>query len=267
MVDRKRSSDPSLVLLRPAGFGPASWAAVAERFPGYTHVVSIDVPGHREVPGLTRDRELIGWLAEQVATRVRALGLDRPHVVGHSLGGAVALELARRVRLAAVTTLCAIGFHAPTYASLCAAKMRVMMTLTGAFGPEARQHLLGRPMVRRLVMSSLSAQPAALKADTAAADVASMVGSDLIALTRYAGRYVVPPPEPLDTTPVNLVWADKDRVVPLSDSVRARRQFPMASQLVIPGAGHLVMRDDPNGTAAVIHACHAQLSRAQRDIG
>jgi pimeloyl-ACP methyl ester carboxylesterase len=94
-----------------------------------------------------------------------------------------------------------------------------------------------------------------------------MVGGDLIALTRYAGRYVVPPQEPLDPTPVNLVWADKDRVVPLSDSVRAKRQFPMASHLVIHGAGHLVMRDDPNGTAAVIHACHARLSRARRDIG
>ncbi|MEU4775485.1 alpha/beta fold hydrolase [Micromonospora sp. NPDC023644] len=254
------AEDPQLLLLHAAGLGRASWDAVVERIPGFARTLAIDLPGHGGVPGLAYDRDVVPRLAEYVAERIAALGLRRPHVVGHSLGGVIALELARRVPVAAVTALCSIGFRAVCHASMCVVRTHAMLRMTAAVGPRTRGRLLSRGVVRRMVMGCVSARPADLRAEVAAADVTSMITSDLSALSRYAGLYSFQA-DATDTTPVNLVWADQDRVVPLRDALRARRVLPRAQHFVIPGSGHFVVRDDPHGTAAVIHACHAQVLR------
>lgn len=261
MASRHGDGNPTLLLLHAAGLDRGSWDPVVERIPGFAHTVAIDLPGHGETPGLDYDVEVVARLAEHVAGQVAALGLHRPHVVGHSLGGVVALELACRMPVAAVTAFCPIGFCTTTHASMCAAKLRTLVRLVGTFGPDARRRFLGRAMGRRLVMSSLSAKPSAIGAEVAAADVSSMIGSDLVALTRLADRFTFAEPWRLDGTPVNLVWADQDRIIPLNAAERARRALPHARHMVLLGCGHLVVRDDPDGTAAIIHACHARLMR------
>ncbi|MFI9815537.1 alpha/beta fold hydrolase [Saccharothrix variisporea] len=257
----RADGEPQLVLLHGAGLGRASWDAVVDRIPGFVRALALDLPGHNGVPGVAYDHEVVPRIAEYVAERLDALGIHRPHVVGHALGGAVALELARRVPVAAVTALCSAGFRAVGQASVCVAKTRAMLRVVSAFAPRTRARLLAKPWVRRLVLGNLSARPSALT--TAVADVAAMVASDLRALVRYAGRYRFRASEVGDTTPVNLVWAAQDQVVPPADAVRARRVLPAARHLVVPDSGHLVMRDDPGATAAVIHACHLRLLRGK----
>ncbi|MEH0974109.1 alpha/beta hydrolase [Micromonospora sp. CPCC 205546] len=257
------AEDPQLLLLHAAGLNRASWDAVVERIPGFARTLAIDLPGHGSVPGLACDRDVVPRLAEYVAERIAALGLRRPHVVGHSLGGVIALELARRVPVAAVTALCSIGFRAASHASICVVRTRAILRLTAAVGPRTRGRLLTRGVVRRMVMGSVSARPAALRAEVAAADVTSMITSDLSALAGSAGLYSFRG-DAADTTPVNLVWADQDRVVPLRDALRARQVLPRAQHFVIPGSGHFVVRDDPHGAAAVIHACHTQVLRERQ---
>ncbi|HWM06542.1 MAG TPA: alpha/beta hydrolase [Actinophytocola sp.] len=269
MVASPLSTDdnPTLLLLHASGLDRASWDSVIARFPGYARTVAIDLPGHGQTPGLVYDVEFVARMAEHVAEKVAALGLDRPHVVGHSLGAAVALELASRVPVAAVTAFCTIGFCTTMQGRLRASKVRAMVRLAGAFGPKVRRRLLGRATFRRMVMSDLSAKPAALRPEVVAADVSSMIDSDIVALTRFAGRSTFSAPERLASTPVNLVWADQDRIVPLGAADRARRLYPKARHRVILGSGHLVMRDDPDGTAAIIHACHAHLMREHQRCG
>lgn len=258
------ASNPRLLLLHAAGLDRGSWDAVVARIPGFARTLAIDLPGHGTAPGLTYDRydaDAVPRLADHVTGRLAELGVRRPHVVGHSLGAAVALELACRVPVAAVTAFCPIGFRSPNHTAICATKIRALLRLVGAIGPAARDRLLRRPIVRRLLMSNLSARPAAIDAAVAAADIRSMIDSDLATLSRYACRYLFPSPERLADTPVNLVWAGKDRVVPPGDAARARHRLPHAQHTVIPNCGHLVMRDDPDGTAAVVHASHVTILR------
>lgn len=251
--------NPTLLLLHAAGLDRGSWDPVVARIPGFAHTVALDLPGHGQTPGLTYDIEVVARLAEHVADRITALGLHRPHVVGHSLGGVVALELACRLPVAAVTAFCPIGFCTPVRASMSAAKLRRFVRVTRALGPAMRARLFGNTAFRRLALAVLSAQPSAIRAEEAAADVSAMIGSDLVALTHLADRFVFGAPERLDATPVNLVWADQDRIVLPSAMERARRALPHANHMTLHGSGHLVVRDDPDGTAAIIHACHARL--------
>ncbi|WP_459712834.1 alpha/beta fold hydrolase [Actinophytocola sp. KF-1] len=245
--------NPTLLLLHAAGLDRTSWDDVIVRIPGFARTVAIDLPE------VAYDRNAVPLLAEHVAARITELGLHRPHVVGHSLGASVALELACRVPVAAVTGFCALGFHTRT--AMCATKMRALMGVVRAAGPVVRQRLLDSRAFHRVIMSGLSARPSAIEAAVVAADVNSLVGSDLVALTRFACRYTFVGAERLAATPVNLVWARQDRVVPPCDARRAARLVPHARHTAIVDAGHLVMRDDPDGTAAVVHACHSQLMR------
>jgi pimeloyl-ACP methyl ester carboxylesterase len=63
---------------------------------------------------------------------------------------------------------------------------------------------------------------------------------------------------------VNLVWADRDRLVPPAHAARARAVLPHAQHIVMPDRGHLAPRDDQGGAAAVVHACHVALLREER---
>lgn len=56
------------------------------------HVIAIDLPGHglsSAAPGIGPWRAMVDWLALLVG----ALGLERPHLIGHSLGGRLTLGL------------------------------------------------------------------------------------------------------------------------------------------------------------------------------
>jgi pimeloyl-ACP methyl ester carboxylesterase len=223
--------------LPAAGLDRTSWDDVVARIPGFARAVAIDLPGP-----VTYDRTAVPALADHVAERIAALSLHRPHVVGHSLGAAVALELAGRVPVAAVTAFCPIGFHATTRTAMCGALMRVV-----------RARLLKSSLFHRWLMSRLSARPAA--------DVNSMVGSDLAVLADFACQYVAVVSERLADIPVHLVWADRDRVVPRCDARHAAKLLPHAQHTTMVSCGHLVMRDDPDGTAAIVHASHSHLMR------
>lgn len=69
-----------------------NFAAVVERLQSSHRIVLIDRPGSGHSPG--RGDDSLTDQAAIVADLIDALGLDRPLIVGHSLGGAVAMALA-----------------------------------------------------------------------------------------------------------------------------------------------------------------------------
>jgi pimeloyl-ACP methyl ester carboxylesterase len=110
----RTGSGPPLVLVHGITENHHSWdplvPALAERF----DVVAVDLRGHGDsakVPPFD-----VGTLTEDVAALTAHLGLQRPHLVGHSLGGVVVSALAAAVDPASVINvdqpLELSGFHA-----------------------------------------------------------------------------------------------------------------------------------------------------------
>lgn len=83
----------TLLLVHGAGGSHLSWPAELRRLSGAS-VVAIDLPGHgrSSPPGC----DTIQAYADDVARFIAATNLDRVVIMGHSLGGAVALNLALR---------------------------------------------------------------------------------------------------------------------------------------------------------------------------
>jgi pimeloyl-ACP methyl ester carboxylesterase len=82
-----------IVLIHGIACHRGFWRPQVERFGGEHRVVAVDLRGHGDSDAPTQ-RYPIEGLADDVAWMCEQLGLARPVVVGHSLGGDVALELA-----------------------------------------------------------------------------------------------------------------------------------------------------------------------------
>ncbi|CAN5275434.1 alpha/beta hydrolase [soil metagenome] len=91
-----RGSGPDVVLIPGVASGPGIWNGVLTAVPGYRyHLVQV-----RGFAGLAADANesgpLIGPLVDEVARYITASALARPAIVGHSMGGTLAMLLALR---------------------------------------------------------------------------------------------------------------------------------------------------------------------------
>lgn len=84
-------SDPPMVLIHGAGGSHLHWAPTTRRLSGRS-VYAIDLPGHGRSPG--DGMESIEDYVEALSSWQRQAGLRRPVLVGHSMGGAIALRSA-----------------------------------------------------------------------------------------------------------------------------------------------------------------------------
>lgn len=108
--DRVGTGEP-LLLLHGIGHHRQAWDPVVDILATEREVIAVDLPGFGEssaLPhGLPHDLTTTNAVLGAFCT---ALGLDRPHVAGNSLGGLLALELGRRDLVRSVTALSPAGF-------------------------------------------------------------------------------------------------------------------------------------------------------------
>lgn len=84
---------PSLVFVHGLACHRGFWAEQVKHFSRHYRVLAVDLRGHGDSDA-PEQRYTMQLLADDVAWMCSQLGIERPVVVGHSLGGLVALELA-----------------------------------------------------------------------------------------------------------------------------------------------------------------------------
>ncbi|MCE9620876.1 MAG: alpha/beta hydrolase [Actinomycetia bacterium] len=114
-------NDPVVLLIHGAGMDSTVWQ-LQTRYLAHRglRAVAVDLPGHgrSEGPALTTVAALVDWTARFVA----AAGFASVHVVGHSMGTFIALELASRYPdIVDSITLCGTATAMPVHPDLLAA--------------------------------------------------------------------------------------------------------------------------------------------------
>jgi pimeloyl-ACP methyl ester carboxylesterase len=89
------SGEPAMVMVHGWTCNHTHWAAQVEHFSKTHRVVTVDLRGHGESDAPQQDYTLEGF-ADDVAWMIEQLGLDRPVVCGHSMGGFVTVQLGKR---------------------------------------------------------------------------------------------------------------------------------------------------------------------------
>ena len=105
---REGAGEP-LVLVHGLGSSWRAWKPVIPALADRHEVIALDLPGFGASPPL-RDREAtVPALADAIEAELEALGVGDAHVAGFSMGGWIALELARRGRVRSAVAIAPAG--------------------------------------------------------------------------------------------------------------------------------------------------------------
>ena len=231
-----------VVLLHGFGGDAMSWANIQTALARHVRSLAMDLPGHGQA---------IGWpeighagLSAKAATRtLDGLGLERIHLVGHSMGGAIATLITLRApeRIASLTLLAPGGFGEEInhrllrrYASA-REEEQIQLLLEQFFGWE-------NPVPRKLAAHIAEARKAPGAIEALETIVDAIIDGE---------RQKTLPRDKLGelACPVKVIWGTQDRVLPTRQA--HRMPGPVAVH-VFERTGHMLQMEIPRECTRLI---------------
>lgn len=231
-----------------------TWELVGPRLARTHDVLALTLAGHAGGPPLGGP-VTTGVLADAVATAMDAAGIATAHIVGNSLGGYVALQLAERGRARTVTAFApaggwmpgALGFDGMIESFV---RLQDQMRLAAPNASRLTATPAGRRSATRLIVVNSDHIPPDLIAHQMLGIAACPAVRPLVAHALAVGY----PLEPERITcPVRMVWGSEDLLLPLPHAAtRYREWFPGADWIELDDVGHCPQLDVPAVAAGLI---------------
>src|SRR3954467_8709013 len=258
-IYRTVGSGPPVVLIHGMINSPRHWEEVALRLADRYQVIAPDLIGHGDSARPRGDYSL-GAHAASIRDLLAAIGVDRATIVGHSLGGGVAMQFfyqfpQRVERLALVSSggrgrevsPMLRGAAMPGAAALlaAAANPRVLGVLSGS-GSRMRERGYRKGIYLQQIASALrplehtDARKAFLHTLRSVIDARGQRVSAVDRLYLLGGF------------PTLIVWGGRDNTIPVQHGLDAHRAIPGSRFEMLPRAAHFPHLDDPEGLAAVL---------------
>ena len=233
----RRGSGEPLVLIHPLGAELVVWEPLLDLLAAERDVIAVDLPGFGGSAPLSNGAlPTPQLLARSVGAFMDSLGIERAHVAGNSLGGWVALEVAKAGRALSVTGLSTAGLWRRPLGPRPGADLRRVGRALLPVLPLVLRSVRGR----RLLLRSSVGHPARVPPAAAWRLVRSYVTSPGFEGANAAMRAAVFSGVEQIRVPVTLAWAELDRLVR-----RPRETAPGWRTLVLRGCGHIPTWDDP----------------------
>jgi pimeloyl-ACP methyl ester carboxylesterase len=246
---------PPLLLLHGIGNSAQTWAGVIDQLATSYTVFAPDLLGHGSSDKPRADYSIAGY-ANGMRDLLSVLGVERVTVVGHSLGGGIALQFAYQFpELCQRLVLVGSGGLGPELsaglrlATLPGADF-ALTALAGVSGPlrtgmrllDCAGHLAGIQGLgdlaeagdALLALKDVEARRAFLRTLRSVVDAR---GQSVTAVDRL---YLA------NAIPMLVIWGNRDPIVPARHAENVRRLVPTARIEVFPGAGHWPHLDEPD---------------------
>ncbi len=244
-----------------------TWGTLIPLLEPYHEVLAPSLVGHRFGPPLPADMtNPVDAMADGLERVLDEAGHERAHLVGNSLGGFLAFELAARSRALTVVALSpAFGWESKR----APAHTRRQFLRAHRAAPYAARHaelLARRPGLRRLALREVIAHPERVRPAMAydliqgSADCAIFDAlNHHLEHSDYRGQW----PDDLGV-PTRIAWGSEDRTIPLRTcSGWFRQALPTAEWVDLPGLGHLPQHDDPQLVARTVLEVTARAAVAE----
>jgi pimeloyl-ACP methyl ester carboxylesterase len=256
-------SGEQLVLIHGIGHTWRGWKPMLPMLERRFDVLAVDLPGFgRSAPFPDGHDSTPAALTDAVEDEMARAGFDRAHIAGNSLGGWIALELARRGRAETVTAISPSGLQHAREQGWGVNILRSLRWLARA--APTPEPLLRNPVTRTLVSGPLAARPWRKDPDEALEETelfASCPGFEATLPHTFGAQ-----PRGLTTldTPVLILWGTMDVILIPRQGRRFERLIPGAELRYIRGIGHVPMADAPEQLADAITEFALERARPSR---
>jgi pimeloyl-ACP methyl ester carboxylesterase len=248
-------SGPPLLLVHGLGGAASNWSELAPALARRHRLLVPDLPGHGAstalpaVAGLEPFADRVGLVADRE-------GMFPAPVIGHSLGGMIALRLALR-RPADVRAIVLAGAAGLSIGNVWLRQLLSLFTSIrpGRLAARHRGWVRRSGLLRRLVFGFVSvADPVGLTDEAIEGFLAAQLLHTDIDSAWQALRADDPRQE-LEAVrcPVLVLWGAEDVQLPLDDAFEYTRRL-RARLRVIPGCGHLLIGERPDACADAIES-------------
>ncbi len=227
------SGEPTLVFIHGWSCDSNYWRGQVPVFKQHYSVVTVDLAGHGGTDG-NRTEWTIRNFGQDVATALSAVPSEQIILVGHSMGGPVAIEAARKlgkrvIGIVGVDTFNSVGAPAPSKPQVDALLKSFEADFIGQTRKFVTEHLF---------------------APTANHELANKVAYDMslspprVAIPSLRAVLEYDFTEPLKELSVPIVAIDSDLGEPVNEA-RIRKVLPKFHATIITGVGHFLMMEDP----------------------
>jgi pimeloyl-ACP methyl ester carboxylesterase len=259
VIYRIVGSGPPVVLIHGMVNSSRHWESVALRLADSYTVVAPDLIGHGDSATPRGDYSL-GAHAASVRDLLAAIGIDRATVVGHSLGGGVAMQF---------------FYQFPQRTE------RLALVSSGGLGHQVSPLLRTAALPGASALLSLAAHPRVVSAISRVGELLPRRGFRKGVYLQAIARALRPLEEPgareaflqtlrsvidrhgqrvsardrlhlLRAMPTLIVWGERDNTIPLSHGREAHEAAPGSRFETLPRAAHFPHIEDPAGLAAVL---------------
>jgi pimeloyl-ACP methyl ester carboxylesterase len=255
----RAGAGPLLVLLHGIASTADTWSPVVDALAARHTVIAPDLLGHGASAKPRGDYSL-GAYASGVRDLVAALGFDRATVVGHSLGGGIAMQFAYQFpeRVERLVLISSGGLGREVHLILRAATLpgsELVLALLGGAWLRATGGAVGGALARL-----------GLRTGEDLTGVATGIGS--LADAGARGAFVQTARAAIDAggqrvsatdrlylaaeLPTLIVWGERDPIIPVEHGRAAHDAIPGSRLEVFAGAGHFPHREHPARFVSVL---------------
>ena len=241
-ISRRKGDGNPVVLLHGFTADSQSWAPFEKAFSPGRPLIRIDLPGHGKSPKrqIRSFQDLSRMMVEAFDDATR--DVRQVHLVGHSLGAALALALAdiRGQRVASLTLIAPAGLGPEIDAA----------TMNGIIRASRTESLA--PWLRRL-----TATPDSISDDYARAAMRSRENAGLRACQADMSAALFPdgvqafdlrPALQRIDLPTQILWGRRDHIVPFAQGIAATGEFALH---LLSGVGHIPQIESPDRVARI----------------
>jgi pimeloyl-ACP methyl ester carboxylesterase len=258
-VYRTAGEGPNLVLIHGMINSSRHWESVALRLAGSYRVIAPDLIGHGDAATPRGDYSL-GAHAASIRDLLTTIGVERATIVGHSLGGGVAMQF---------------FYQFPQRTE------RLVLISSGGLGHEVSPLLRGAALPGSAALLRLATRPRLVGGIAASGARLRARGNSTGVYLQAVARALGPLQEKgsrqafletlrsvidvhgqrvsardrlylLGEMPTLIAWGERDRTIPIAHGLEAQHSIPNCRFETLPKAAHFPNLEDPEGLAAIL---------------
>jgi pimeloyl-ACP methyl ester carboxylesterase len=248
-----RGCGPPILLIHGFGASSFTWSKIIPSLAADHTIISLDLKGFGQSRKPRDGRYALQSQAAAVLNVINTLGLDDLTVIGHSMGGGIALLVAMELekqrprRLNRLILIDSIACPQPLPLFIKVLRLPILGPVVLKIVPATWQV--------RYVLRQVYFNPGKIERDFVEEYAAPLRCRDGRAALIATALAIIPPDaEKLIArykqirSPVLLLWGSHDRIVPISLAARLKAAIPGARYKVVPSCGHAPQEEEPQET-------------------